>query len=318
MFFPDLPVVKLELGANLDASKVVEGSDRVSRRAAGAYVCSARNALGEGSSDKLMLDVKYKPSAVKACEITNVTYDSLTLNCTPGHDGGIRQSFLLEVVDMSTGVHLANVSSDEPEFQVSVGVIAATTAVSATVFCCRHCNKKNSKNEKDKRQQDETSNIPLTGTKESDSVDSLVEYRVRPTYQPNMPMANLGPSIQSLGPMSSLGVPNVGQDCHRPPYDKLPAEQLMPPELYATPPPSLYSNPRNPLNLAQMPELEHRFHMEPRLTMDSRSCSNSPPVRFNTDNSNSMAQKPNDPKQSATKSTDMSLEPVKMGSQECG
>lgn len=31
-----------------------------------------------------------------------------------------------------------------------------------------------------------------------------------------------------------------------------------------------------------------------------------------------MAQKPSDPKQSATKSTDMSLEPVKMGSQECG
>lgn len=29
------------------------------------------------------------------------------------------------------------------------------------------------KNEKDKRQQDETSNIPLTGTKESESVDSL-------------------------------------------------------------------------------------------------------------------------------------------------
>lgn len=34
------------------------------------------------------------------------------------------------------------------------------------------------KNEKDKRQQDETSNIPLTGTKESDSVDSLGKLRL--------------------------------------------------------------------------------------------------------------------------------------------
>ncbi|CAH2098686.1 unnamed protein product [Euphydryas editha] len=97
-----LPVVKLELGANLDASKVVEESDvyldcmvranpwhthvhfthngatvrggggvvvanqslvlqRVSRRAAGAYVCVARNALGEGYSAPLVLDVKYRP-----------------------------------------------------------------------------------------------------------------------------------------------------------------------------------------------------------------------------------------------------------------
>ncbi|XP_049882104.1 titin-like [Pectinophora gossypiella] len=565
-----LPVAKLELGANLDANKVVEGSDvyldcrvranpwhnhvyfshngvivkpgpgvllanqslvlqRVSRKAAGAYVCTARNSLGDGSSERLILDVKYsptckssqptvmraargevieiecdldanpkepmsyhwwfnssahskheltttstmnaaqnmqgsflymvntsadygwvqcsgtnsvgrqskpclfhilpadKPSTVKACEITNVTYDSLTLNCTPGHDGGIRQSFQLQVFDMGTGGLLRNVSNDEPEFEVSglsssnslavlvrafnrkgasepltltssllkyperhtaqvpvkvelttvliivlaaVGVIATMTALSAVVFCCRYCNKRDNKNEKDKRQQDETSNIPLTGTKESESVDSLdknpdiipldgkisdscsnkssttdyssirplisktpsdkydsippncdryydhnidpcnqyiqvrpMEYRVRPTYQPNI-MPNLGPSIQSLGPMTSLGhMANVGPECHRQ-YDKvyedwlkyknalplntsglLPAEQLMPPELYATPPPpAIYSNPnRNPLNLAQMPDLEPRYHLEPRSLVDSRSCSNSPPVRFNTD-----------------------------------
>ncbi|XP_052747785.1 B-cell receptor CD22-like [Galleria mellonella] len=627
-----LPVVKLELGANLDATKVVEGSDvyldcrvkanpwhnhvyfmhngvvvkpgpgvllanqslvlqRVSRRAAGAYVCSARNSLGEGSSDSLVLDVKYsptckstqplvlraargevveiecevdanpkesmayhwwfnssahikheltnspitssqnapstfmymvntssdygwvqctsintvgpqskpclfhilpadKPSTVKACEITNVTYDSLTLNCTPGHDGGIRQSFLLQVFDMTTGLLLRNISNDEPEFEVSglaasnalavsvraynkkgssepltltssllkypqrhtaqvpvkvelttvlivvlaaVGVIATMTAISAAVFCCRYCSKKDNKNEKVKRRQDETSNIPLTGTKESESVDSLdknpdiipldgkisdscsnkssttdyssirplisknpsekyevtncdrfydhnidpcsqyiqvrpMDYRIRPTYQTNLaPMPNLGPSIQSLGPMSSLHMPNVGaNDCHRQPYDKvyedwlkyknalplnttglLPAEQLMPPELYSTPPPpALYSNPnRNPLNLTQMPELEPRFSLDPRLQkqQDSRSCSNSPPVRFNTENnsayfSKSMLDRPtntlphlkpsrlngnstnphSEQKTSATKSTETNLEHVKIANQECG
>ncbi|XP_063835290.1 nephrin-like [Ostrinia nubilalis] len=271
-----LPVVKLELGANLDASKVVEGSDvyldcrvranpwhthvyfthngaivkpgpgvllanqslvlqHVSRKAAGAYVCSARNGLGEGSSENLMLDVKFtptcksnqpvvlraargemidiecdldanpkdamfyhwwfnssahtkhelttspatsansspgvftymvntssdygwvqcsgtnsvgrqtkpclfhilpadKPSAVKACEITNVTYDSLTLNCTPGHDGGIRQSFLLQVFDMATGLLLRNISNDEPEFEVGGLSASMSLAVSVRAF----------------------------------------------------------------------------------------------------------------------------------------------------------------------------------------
>ncbi|KAG7295240.1 hypothetical protein JYU34_022218 [Plutella xylostella] len=566
-----------QLGANLDAGKVVEGSDvyldcrvranpwhthvyfthngvvvkpgpgvllanqslvlqKVSRKAAGAYVCSARNSLGEGSSEQLVLDVKYiptcksqqpgvmraargeileidcdldanpkepmsyqwwfnssthtkhelitssinnaqnlpgtflymvntsadygwvqcsgtnavgrqtkpclfhilpadKPSSPKACEITNVTYDSLTLNCTPGHDGGIRQTFLLQVFDMGTGLLLANLTNEEPEFQVTglstnnalsvavrgrnkkgssepltlatsllkypqrhtaqvpvkvelttvllivlvaVGVIASMTAVSATIFCCKYCSKKSNKNEKDKRQQDETSNIPLTGTKESESVDSLdknpdiipldgkisdnssnkssttdyssirplisktpsekydsippncdrytydhnidqcsqyiqvrpLEYRVRPTYQPSNilgPMPNLGP-IQNLNPMGHMTIgPN---DCHiqRPGYDKvyedwlkyknalplntsglLPAEQLMPPDMYSRDH-SLYSQPsRTPLGVAQMPDIEPRYHLDPRslqvLGAESRSCSSSPPVRFNQETS---------------------------------
>ncbi|CAG5013580.1 unnamed protein product [Parnassius apollo] len=243
IIFTDLPVVTLNLGANLDADKVVEGSDiyldcrvranpwysnvhfthngitvksgpgvllanqtlvlqHVSRQAAGAYVCSATNTLGDGLSSPLILDVKYaptckseqpiniraargevveiecivdanpkvsltyqwwfnsstharrelkispshvqneastfvyvvnssadygpavqcvafnlvgsqtlpcvyhilpaeKPSAVRNCDITNVTYDSLTLNCTPGHDGGVRQTLFLEVSELS-------------------------------------------------------------------------------------------------------------------------------------------------------------------------------------------------------------------------
>ncbi|XP_026324421.1 uncharacterized protein LOC113233513 [Hyposmocoma kahamanoa] len=347
--------------------------------------CSGSNSVGRQSKPCLFHILPAdKPSSLKACEITNVTYESLTLNCTPGHDGGLRQSFLLQrsPADLSF----------------------------------------NNKNEKDKRQQDETSNIPLTGTKESESVDSLdknpdiipldgkisdscsnkssttdyssirplisktpsdkydcippncdrfydhnidpcnqyiqvrpMEYRVRPNYQTNLAVPNLGPSIQSLGPMTSLGHMPHGNECHRQPYDKvyedwlkyknalplntsglLPAEQLMPPEMYATPPPpAIYSNPsRNPLNLAQMPELEPRYHLEPRL-MD-RSCSNSPPVRFNTDNTvyfnkslldrhtntlphlktringNSSVQATSDGKSCATKSTDTNNDATKM------
>ncbi|CAH2061829.1 unnamed protein product, partial [Iphiclides podalirius] len=253
-----LPVVTLNFGANIDANKVVEGSDiyldcrvranpwysnvhfthngvtvragpgvllanqslvlqHVSRHAAGAYICSATNSLGDGLSTPLMLDVKYaptckseqpiniraargeaveivcavdanpkasltyqwwfnstthsrrdlkpplhsqsiigtflyvanssadygwvqcsgsnsvgaqtqpcvyqilpaeKPSSVRNCEITNVTYDSLVINCSPGHDGGVRQMFVLEVVDKATGALLRNITADEPRFDV--------------------------------------------------------------------------------------------------------------------------------------------------------------------------------------------------------
>ncbi|CAG9572669.1 unnamed protein product [Danaus chrysippus] len=365
-----LPVVKLELGANLDADKVIEGSDvyldcmvranpwhshvyfthngaiikpgpgvvlanqslvlqRMSRKATGGYVCVARNSLGEGYSDPLVLEVKYaptckshqatiiraarsevvdimceidanpmepmtyqwwfnsstqtklelntfstnsqnnlgrylytvntssdygwvqctgtnsvgrqntpclfhtlpaeKPSSVKNCEITNMTYDSLTLGCSPGHDGGMKQSFLLQVYDISTGILLRNITSEEPQFivwglsgstavgisvrglnkkglsepftltsnllkhpqrhtanvpvrvdlttvlvsvLVAVAVIAILTAISAVILCWKYCNK-DVKNEKINRKQDEISNIPLTGTNECESVDSL-------------------------------------------------------------------------------------------------------------------------------------------------
>lgn len=46
-----------------------------------------------------------------------------------------------------------------------------------------------------------------------------MDYRIRPSYQPNLQMPNLGPSIQSLGPMTSMahGGPS---ECHRQ-YDKV-------------------------------------------------------------------------------------------------
>ncbi|XP_013178678.1 PREDICTED: protein turtle homolog A-like [Papilio xuthus] len=256
-----LPAVKLSVGANINAEKVVEGSDvyldcrvranpwhshvsfthdgvpvkpgvgvllanqslvlqHVSRAAAGAYVCSARNVLGDGHSQPLMLDVKFvptcksreagvvraargevvairceldanpkkpmtyrwwfnssthskkelktsamhspydelgtfqyvinssedygwvqcagqnsigsqiepclfqilpaeKPSSVKNCEVTNVTYDSLSVNCTPGYDGGVKQIFVLEIYDTESGSLLRNLTNESPTFEVT-------------------------------------------------------------------------------------------------------------------------------------------------------------------------------------------------------
>ncbi|CAH0718442.1 unnamed protein product, partial [Brenthis ino] len=253
-----LPVVKLELGANLNAENVIEGSDvyldcmvranpwhthvyfthkgsrirgssgivvanqslvlqHVSRVAAGPYICVARNALGEGSSAALDLNVKYspacktaktaslyvargetvqidceldsnpmdpmtyqwwfnntshsklelhseantqnnrgryqytvnssadygwvqcagtnsvgrqlapclfhilpaeKPSQLKHCAVTNITHESLWLECSPGHDGGLHQSFLLQVYDVATGSLLRNLTSEDPQFVI--------------------------------------------------------------------------------------------------------------------------------------------------------------------------------------------------------
>ncbi|KOB79518.1 Uncharacterized protein OBRU01_00098, partial [Operophtera brumata] len=232
---------------------------KVSRKAAGSYeqmsyhwwFNSSAHSKHELTTSPLATapNTPNKPSSVKACEITNVTYDSLTLNCTPGHDGGIRQAFLLQIFDMTTGLLLRNVSNDDPEFEVSglsasnalgvslttvliivlgaVGVIAAMTALSAAVFCCRYCNKKG----------DYSSIRPLI-SKTPDKYDippnceRYYDHNIDPCNQyiqvrqmdyrryPIGPMGNLGPSIQSLGPMSSLHVPNVGPtDCHRQ-YDK--------------------------------------------------------------------------------------------------
>ncbi|XP_045540703.1 nephrin [Papilio machaon] len=256
-----LPVVKLSVGANINAEKVVEGSDvyldckvranpshshvsfthngvavkpgvgvllanqslvlqHVSRAAAGVYICSARNVLGDGHSQPLLLDVKFaptcksrepgvvraargevvtirceldanpkkpmtyrwwfnssthskkelktsvmyspydelgtfqyvvnssedygwvqctgqnsigsqiepclfqilpaeKPSSVKNCEVTNVTYDALSVNCTPGYDGGVKQYFVLEIYDTETGYLLRNLTNESPTFEVT-------------------------------------------------------------------------------------------------------------------------------------------------------------------------------------------------------
>ncbi|XP_041985678.1 hemicentin-2-like [Aricia agestis] len=59
-----------------------------------------------------------KPSPVRECTVWNVTYESLRLACERGHDGGLKQAFLLHVYDLSTSVLLRNLTSDEPSFVV--------------------------------------------------------------------------------------------------------------------------------------------------------------------------------------------------------
>ncbi|XP_068624483.1 synaptogenesis protein syg-2-like [Battus philenor] len=81
--------------------------------------CVGTNAVGQQTLPCIFnILPAEKPSSVRSCDISNVTYDSIILNCAPGLDGGLRQTFVLEVFDKATGSLVRNISSDEPHFEV--------------------------------------------------------------------------------------------------------------------------------------------------------------------------------------------------------
>ena len=59
------------------------------------------------------------PAPPTNCVILNQTTDVLQVECEPGFDGGLDQSFMLEVVDIKTTMMLANVSSSRPVFTIT-------------------------------------------------------------------------------------------------------------------------------------------------------------------------------------------------------
>ncbi|XP_041985883.1 nephrin-like [Aricia agestis] len=81
--------------------------------------CAGANAVGRQVTPCVFTILPAeKPAAVSSCQLGNVTVSSVTLACTPGHDGGLKQAFVLHVYDIETGVLLRNVSNDEPSFVV--------------------------------------------------------------------------------------------------------------------------------------------------------------------------------------------------------
>lgn len=59
------------------------------------------------------------PDPPSNCSVVNQTTDSLEVECLPGFDGGLEQTFQLEVTDLQTDLVLANDSGQVPEFVVS-------------------------------------------------------------------------------------------------------------------------------------------------------------------------------------------------------
>ena len=52
------------------------------------------------------------------CTILNTTFDSLFLSCLEGYNGGLQQSFVVELLDFQTYAVVRNVTSARPVFNV--------------------------------------------------------------------------------------------------------------------------------------------------------------------------------------------------------
>lgn len=61
---------------------------------------------------------KGPPDAVQNCSAMNHTEESFMIRCQEGYDGGLQQSFLLEVYDGEKLTMLNNISNPTPIFSV--------------------------------------------------------------------------------------------------------------------------------------------------------------------------------------------------------
>lgn len=59
-------------------------------------------------------DVLAKPEAPTNCSLYNVSASSLTVACMPGFDGGLNQTFAMEVYGTSPHSLKANITSNHP------------------------------------------------------------------------------------------------------------------------------------------------------------------------------------------------------------
>lgn len=59
-----------------------------------------------------------KPSPVSNCTVFNETSESVELSCDEGHDGGLAQHFVLEVLQSDSAEMRYNASSNSPAFHL--------------------------------------------------------------------------------------------------------------------------------------------------------------------------------------------------------
>jgi hypothetical protein len=60
-----------------------------------------------------------RPDAVHNCTTSNTSKNSFVVRCSPGFDGGLNQSFVLEVRESASQDLKANLTSSLPHFSVS-------------------------------------------------------------------------------------------------------------------------------------------------------------------------------------------------------
>ncbi|CAL1282679.1 unnamed protein product [Larinioides sclopetarius] len=84
----------------------------------GALYCFAKNAVGIMKEPCIFTIIPTgPPEPVQNCSVTNTTLTTLTLSCDPGDDGGLPQTFHLEVYSMLAEQLIMNLSTmDSPMF----------------------------------------------------------------------------------------------------------------------------------------------------------------------------------------------------------
>ncbi|KAG8192242.1 hypothetical protein JTE90_014100 [Oedothorax gibbosus] len=86
----------------------------------GALLCWAHNSIGHQKDPCIIRIIPAgPPESVKSCTVTNQSVSFLMVECEQGYDGGMRQSFHLEVYNSAVEHLQANVTmQDTPVFQV--------------------------------------------------------------------------------------------------------------------------------------------------------------------------------------------------------
>ncbi|KAK4319174.1 hypothetical protein Pmani_009862, partial [Petrolisthes manimaculis] len=86
----------------------------------GTLLCWAFNDIGEQSTPcAFAIIAAGPPDPPKNCSIANRTSDTIWVECVAGFDGGLPQTFYIEVYDSSTGALHSNISSPDPLFLVT-------------------------------------------------------------------------------------------------------------------------------------------------------------------------------------------------------
>lgn len=83
----------------------------------GTLFCWGRNSVGTQSEPCVFSVIPAgAPDAVRDCSVTNMTEETLKVECSPGYDGGLQQTFILEVRDSLLQRLRSNVSNSSPSF----------------------------------------------------------------------------------------------------------------------------------------------------------------------------------------------------------
>ncbi|MPC49869.1 Kin of IRRE-like protein 2 [Portunus trituberculatus] len=101
------PTAEAMLGASLNPQNIREGDDVY-------FECHVK-----ANPRAYKVVWKHNPEAPTNCSLYNVSASSLTVACMPGFDGGLNQTFAMEVYGTSPHSLKANITNNHPRFMVT-------------------------------------------------------------------------------------------------------------------------------------------------------------------------------------------------------